>query len=459
MESAVAEMDFRKRTERRILFFTCAAHAMTHVYMVTLSVVLLPMCGDLGLSIADLTLYGTIGAVLYGLGALPAGLLSDRWGEKALLSTFFFLTAAGGTAVGLSRSPVLLSLGMGLMGLGASIFHPVGNSWIARGFRSPGRAMGINGLWGSLGEAAGPVAAAGISVLLSWRWAYLAYAVPMAVIGGWLMLSRAEAPSGPDAGPAGRPPAAPAAGSPAGREGILEGESSGMDRSISGRRRVLAFLFAAMICGGMQFWMVKTMLPTHVQAHTSLHGDSHESILEASPSDSLRGGYLTGLIYAIGGIGQYAVGCFVDRRDGRGVYCLLFAALAPLVYAVGRLDSVALIAAGSLMSILLFSVQPVENTLLARLSPRRWQGLIFGVKFVLTFGIGGFGTYLSGWVVARHGMTGVFTVASAFTMMALVLALFALAAGRDRGETGLGRGEKGARPASTFGSGLGGAME
>jgi MFS family permease len=414
LESTVPEVDFRKRTERRILFFTCAAHAMTHVYMVTLSVVLLPMRDDLGLSIPELTGYGTIAAVLYGLGALPAGLLSDRWGEKALFSIFFFLTAVGGAAVGLSRSPVLLSIGMALMGLGASIFHPVGNSWIARGFRSPGRAMGTNGLWGSLGEAVGPIAAAGISVVLSWRWAFLAYAAPMAAIGGWLVLSRVDEV-------------------PAGREELLEVESPGPGRSTSGRWPVLAFLFAAMIFGGMQFWMVKTMFPTHVQAHTSLHGELHEPALEASPSDSLRAGILTGLIYAIGGIGQYGVGRIVDRRDGRGVYCLLFAALAPLVYAVGRLDSAALIAAGCLMSILLFSVQPVENTLLARLSPRRWQGLIFGIKFVLTFGIGGFGTYLSGWVAARHGTEGVFAAASAFTIAALVLALFALAAGRRRG--------------------------
>ena len=431
MESTLADVDLVKRTERRILFFTCAAHAMAHVYMGTLSVVLLPMRDDLGLSIPDLTWYGMFGAVLYGLGALPAGLLSDRWGEKALLSAFFFLTAAGGAAVGLSRSPLTLSLGMALMGLGASIFHPAGNSWIARGFRSPGRAMGINGLWGSLGEAAGPIAAAGIAVLLSWRWAYLAYAAPMAAIGGWLMLSRAEAPSGPHAGPAGPLPAAPAAVSPAGGEGLLEVESPGTPWSISGRWRVLAFLFAAMICGGMQFWMVKTMLPTHVQAHTSLRGESRESIPEASPSDSLRGGYLTGFIYAIGGIGQYGVGCFVDRRDGRGVYCLLFAALAPLVYAVGRLDGAALVAVGCLMSVLLFSVQPVENTLLARLSPRRWQGLVFGIKFVLTFGIGGFGTYLSGWLAEGSGTPGVFTAASAFTMAALVFALCALAGARS----------------------------
>ena len=82
------------------------------------------------------------------------------------------------------------------------------------------------------------------------------------------------------------------------------------------------------------------------------------------------------------------------------------------------------------MSMLLFSPQPIENVLLARFSPQRWKGLVFGLKFVLTFGVGGIGTYLSGRVESERGTGAVFTAAAAVATLAFLIALVAYAVSR-----------------------------
>jgi FSR family fosmidomycin resistance protein-like MFS transporter len=387
----------RPSQERQIIFFTCAAHALTHVYMVVYTVVLERMGETFGRDITDFT---TISTVLFGLGAIPASLLADRYGEKRLLVAFFLLTALGGTVLGLAQGTITLALGMACLGLGTSIFHPVGNAFLARGIAASGRAMGKNGMWGSFGEAFGPLLGAGIAAQFgSWRASYLILTVPMILLGLWLHRTPIEVPKEISA-----------------RRAALPG---------SGSRQVIVFLLLAMMCGGFQFWILKTMLPTYVEKNTA------ESMIPAT----LRGGLLTSIIYVFGAFGQHLAGTLVHHREGRGLYAAIFFLSAPVIYATGRLSGLPLIAVGSLMSVLVFAAQPIENVLLARFSPPGWVGRLMGLKFTLAFGVGGLGPSLSKGVRDAYGLPSVFTAASLFTLASLGLALAAWRTGsraRDR---------------------------
>src|SRR2546422_3563898 len=188
--------------EKRVLFFTCVAHALTHIYMVIYSVVLVKMSEDFGVTKEAIARYATISIVLFGFGAFPATWLGEKWGEKSLLVAFFVLSALGGTILGLAQAPAHLAVGMTVLGLGTSIFHPVGNTFIAKGIQNPGRAMGVNGLWGSFGEALGPLIA-GAAAMFSWRAAYLLLTVPTLALGAWLAITRIDVPPEPDPARAG----------------------------------------------------------------------------------------------------------------------------------------------------------------------------------------------------------------------------------------------------------------
>jgi MFS family permease len=385
--------------ERRVLFFTCVAHAFTHVYMVVYSVVPGPIGRDLGLDLGEFMGYAAIASVLFGVGALPAGWLSDHLGQKPLLVAFFLVTAAGGTILGLAQNTAQLAVGMACLGIGASVFHPVGNSMIARGIRSPARAMGTNGFWGSAGEAAGPLFAGVVAQFLSWRWAYLGLTLPMVACGVWLLLTPLHLPPR-------EPPSPP-----------------------SGKRRpfpvLLGLLFVTMAVAGVQFWLIKTILPTHIQERTQVFWLLSDDAL-------LRAGLLTAFVYAVGGFGQYLTGRCLEHVAAWKLYVAVFALGVPLVALVSGAAGVPLVLAAAVMSVILFAPQPIENSLLAAMAPARWKGLVFGMKFVLTFGVGGLGTYLSGRVAEAQGTGAVFYTAIAFLSLALALATVTMVVARGR---------------------------
>jgi len=392
----------RSRSEGRILFFACAAHCLTHVYMSMHTGILDPMRESFGLTIPDLAGYATILAVLFGFGALPSAWLGERFGEKNLLVAFFVLTAAGGIFVGLGHGTAALAAGMAALGIGTSIFHPVGNTFIAKGIAMPGRAMGTNGLWGSLGQAVGPLFAALMSALYTWRAGYLALAPLMLLLAAWLAASRIEMPARRTEAHAGHP----------------------VRDTGDGRWSILALLLLAMTMAGFNYWLVVTMLVKHIELQSGFE----------SETAALLAGYSTCAIYLVGGAGQYLAGRLVHRRDGRGAYVLVFALSAPLVYLTGRewLTGIPLIVVAGLMSLAIFASQPIENVLLSRFSPERWRSTFFGLKFTMAFGLGGAGSWLSGVILKKWGMSAVFTTGSLFLLGALALAL----AARARGSTG-----------------------
>ena len=55
----------------------------------------------------------------------------------------------------LARSVVAVTVGLTLLGAGASLYHPVGLALLSHGVRLRGRAMGIHGVAGSVGVALG----------------------------------------------------------------------------------------------------------------------------------------------------------------------------------------------------------------------------------------------------------------------------------------------------------------
>ena len=90
-----------------------------------------------------------VGFVLYGVAALPAGWLGDRWSAPGMLAVFFIGTGAAGIAAGFASGPFGIAIALGAIGLFSSIYHPVGTAWVVANARARGKALGINGVFGT----------------------------------------------------------------------------------------------------------------------------------------------------------------------------------------------------------------------------------------------------------------------------------------------------------------------
>ena len=125
------------------------------------------------MSYGNLLSLSLAGFVLFGLGALPAGWLGDRWNAEHMMVIFFVGTGGAAIATGLTDGPVALALGLAAIGLFGSIYHPVGTAWLVRNAVNRGRALGWNGISGGMGLAAAPFIAGALAQTISWRAAFI----------------------------------------------------------------------------------------------------------------------------------------------------------------------------------------------------------------------------------------------------------------------------------------------
>jgi MFS transporter, FSR family, fosmidomycin resistance protein len=131
---------------RPTVAFINVGHTYAHLFMLLYPTAVLALEGEWGLGYAELLPLGVVGYFLFGIGALPAGWLADRWSSARLIVTFFLGTGAASVLTGLAPGPWTLALGLTLIGLFASIYHPVAIAWLVGADARPGRALGINGI-------------------------------------------------------------------------------------------------------------------------------------------------------------------------------------------------------------------------------------------------------------------------------------------------------------------------
>ena len=120
---------------------------------------------------------------MFGLGSIPAGFLENKFGGRNLLVVFQIGASISGLIIIFANDLTIMALGMMLLGLSASIYHPAGLTIISRRVLQTSKAMGYHGIAGSLGLAAGPLLAAWFASIIDWRFAYFT------MIVFWVILS------------------------------------------------------------------------------------------------------------------------------------------------------------------------------------------------------------------------------------------------------------------------------
>lgn len=159
-----------KKRARAALVTCCGAHAL-HDGLTDLLYVLLPVLAQaFGLSYSQVGLVRSVNKGAMAALQLPAGLLSERLGERKLLA---FGTACAGISyiwLGTASGFYSILLALFFAGAGASFQHPLSSSVISRAYPAEGRriALGTYNFAGDVGKVAvsgsiGIILAAGVA--------------------------------------------------------------------------------------------------------------------------------------------------------------------------------------------------------------------------------------------------------------------------------------------------------
>ena len=161
------------RSRLVVAFFASVGHVATHLLTAFYFVIVLAIEKEWGRPYAELIQLWTVGSLLMGLGALPAGWLGDRWSAGGMMVVLFLGMGACSILCGLAGTPLMLWAGLTGIGLFASIYHPVGIAWLVDSAAKQGKALGINGIFGSIGVASAGLVAGGLTELFGWRTAFI----------------------------------------------------------------------------------------------------------------------------------------------------------------------------------------------------------------------------------------------------------------------------------------------
>src|ERR1700739_3912136 len=139
---------------QRLTGFVNIAHALDHLLMLIFPTAVLGMSASFGRSYDQLLPLMIGGFVAFGAGSIPSGWLGDRWSRRNMMAVFFFGSGSACLLTAMSQSTMMLCAGLTLIGLFASIYHPVGTALLVAGTDRLGRTIGVNGVWGNFGIAA-----------------------------------------------------------------------------------------------------------------------------------------------------------------------------------------------------------------------------------------------------------------------------------------------------------------
>jgi hypothetical protein len=132
-------------------------------------------------------------------------------------------------------------------------------------------------------------------------------------------------------------------------------------------------------------------------------------------------------VYVLGIFGQALGGRIADRYSLKWGYFIFFCAALPFILAVAMLQNALLVPAAGMFLLFTVGMQPIENSLLAYLTPVRWRSMSYGIKFTLTFGAGSFAVKIVGAVQQSYGIDSVVVLVACFLgMVILCIGLFLL---------------------------------
>jgi MFS family permease len=376
------------------IVFINTAHTITHYSLLILPTAVLAMAvpgGPFGESYGPILALATAMFVLYGLLALPQGWLVQRLGRKTLMTAFFLGTGLGLVAAGCARSPLALALSLAWAGAFAAIYHPIGTTMLVEAAGSqPGRAIGVNGVFGNLGVALAPIVTAFLANALSWRAAFIVPGLVCAAVGlAWMRTSLAHA----DAHATTRafPPIPPHL-----------------------VRRAVVVLMLIAISSGLVFNAYTILLPKLLQER-----------LATTPGLLPLLGVAAFLVTACGALTQFSVGRLIDRNTLKQVFLPVSLVLTPAMVLLSFAQGWLVLPLAGAVAASIFGQVTVNETMAARYISPALRARIYSVRFFVGF----LGSAAAAPVVSllyeRTGSVAAVTLLlSAFCVVTLACALF-----------------------------------
>lgn len=349
-------------------------HFLDHLFMLVFATIAaLALSQGWGLSYGELIAYATPGFFAFGLFALPAGWLADRWSRDGMMVVFFTGIGAAAIATSFASTPLGIGIGLFVIGVFAAIYHPVGLAIVTSKWRDTGMRIAINGVWGNLGVASAALLTGWMIDNAGWRAAFVLPGIVSIALGliyavvfrDLLAVQSEKAAAGPKRA---------AAASPGYRRALL---------------RVAAIVFLTTAVASIIFQSTTFALPKIFDER--LGGFAAEIsawIGRAAPGDAELAttvGVLAFVVFAVASFAQLAVGLALDRLGPRPVFMTAAAMQVVFFLAMRGLEGGVAFAVALGFMLGAFGQIPINDFMIGKMASGPFRARIYGVRYVVSF--------------------------------------------------------------------------
>ncbi len=397
-----------KHRQLEFLFLN-VGHFFDHLIILIFSAVAaLALTREWGMGYAQLIPYATPGFVAFGLFAVPAGWLADKWSREGMMLVFFIGIGTAAVLTALADTPLQIGFGLFVIGIFGAIYHPVGLAMVVQGRTKTGMPLAVNGVFGNLGVGCAALITGFLIDQTGWRSAFVWPGVVCVVIGfayALFLLRTRQLRASADK---------------------VSGAKAKSDQMLQVSRPVLIKIFAVIFfstaVGGLVFQSTTFSLPKVFD----------ERLGELAVTATSVGSFAF-VVFALASIGQLIVGYLLDRVSLKLVF-LVVAAIQAVFFTlmVGATGSVAL-AVGAVFMLAVFGQIPINDVLIGRITRSEWRSRVFGLRYIVTFSVSASSIPLIAWIYALWGFDALFWVLTGAALAILIaVALLPAAAAQSK---------------------------
>ncbi len=379
-------------------------HFLDHLFMLVFATVAaLALHRDWGVGYAELLVYATPGFLAFGLFALPAGWLADRWSRDGMMCIFFIGIGCASILTSLANSPLQIGVGLFLIGVFAAIYHPVGLAIVTMKWRDTGMRIAANGVWGNFGVAIAALLTGYMVDNSGWRSAFVLPGMFSIAVGvAYYYLCKSEI----------RLESVTARSTTKG----LQGQSASVPQSLIIRVSTIVFVtaaFSSLIFQSTTFALPKIFDERLQGLAEMLSNRGLQLVAVEQGGTATMIGVLAFFVFATASIAQLVVGKLLDRHGPRRVF-LVLAMIQILFFAAmpGLTDSAALfVALGFMLGA--FGQIPINDFMIGKMASGASRARVYAVRYVVSFTVLAASLPFIGFVHSNWGFDTLFLILSA----------------------------------------------
>ena len=386
-----------QRKQLRFLFLNMG-HFLDHYFMLIFATAAaLRLTTEWGLSYAQLIPYATPGFIAFGICAIPAGWLADKWSREGMMLIFFIGIGLSSILTGMANSPQQIAVSLTSIGIFAAIYHPVGLAMVVQGRTKTGMPLAINGVFGNMGVACAALLTGFLIDTAGWRSAFIASGVVSICVGMlYFFFMRTESQIEMKASAS---------------IGATQ-QAKSPDFARSTLIRVFGIIFFTTAIGGLIFQSTTFALPRVFE----------ERLTDIADTATLVGWY-TFIVFSVAAFAQLIVGYLVDNHSVRVVFACVALSQAIFFALMIQLSGVAALVVAIAFMLAVFGQIPINDVLVGRMVRSEWRSRAYGIRYVVTFSVMASAVPFIAWVHSTWGFSTLFGILAAAALLIFIAVL------------------------------------